>query len=127
MAPFFPSGRGTRALIIRFPANDGSTPDFVMGSRDDADREALVADAESALPGLFGAHEADERDPGFHATDTLDYVFVLEGELHLEQDGGEVVQLTAGDCVVQRGTNHKWSNQAPLPATMAVVVIAAER
>jgi uncharacterized cupin superfamily protein len=124
--PFFPSGHGTRVMIVRFPPNDGTVPPFVMGS-DHAVREALRADAESKLPGLFQAHESDVGDPGYHTTETLDFVFVLEGELYLEQDGGETVRLEAGHFVVQRGTNHKWSNRAPKPAAFAVVLIGAHR
>jgi mannose-6-phosphate isomerase-like protein (cupin superfamily) len=82
------------------------------------------------LPGslaALGRLDPDEGDPGFHATETIHYVFVLAGELHLEQDGGEVVRLSVGDCVVQRGTNHKWEQSCPAPAAMAAVLIGAER
>jgi mannose-6-phosphate isomerase-like protein (cupin superfamily) len=125
-ASFFPVGHGTRAMVIRFPPNDGSTPDFVMGD-DPAVRGALRADADSKLPGLFSAHESDDHDPGFHATETIDYVMVLEGHLELELDNGEVVQCSPGHCVVQRGTNHRWRNVAPEPAAFLVVLISAER
>jgi hypothetical protein len=45
-----------------------------------------------------------------HRTLSTDYCFVLEGELDLLLDGGEVVRLQPGDTLVQRGTKHAWSN-----------------
>jgi quercetin dioxygenase-like cupin family protein len=45
-----------------------------------------------------------------HRSFSIDYGIILEGELELELDGGEVVVLQVGDIVVQRGTNHLWRN-----------------
>jgi mannose-6-phosphate isomerase-like protein (cupin superfamily) len=59
---------------------------------------------------------------GFHRTDTLDYVMILDGEVTLELDGGSVA-LRSGDCVVQRATRHAWRNQSGRPVKMAVVMI----
>ena len=44
-------------------------------------------------------------------TRTLDFCLILEGEITLVLDTDEV-QLAAGDTVVQRGTNHAWSNRS---------------
>ena len=49
----------------------------------------------------------DAARPGFHRTDTLDWITVFEGELELILDEGRV-RLRAGDCVIQRGTAHSW-------------------
>jgi quercetin dioxygenase-like cupin family protein len=59
---------------------------------------------------------------GFHRTDTLDYVMVLDGEVTLELDRGEVA-LGPGDCVVQRATRHAWRNRSGRPVRLAVVMI----
>ena len=59
---------------------------------------------------------------GFHRTDTLDYVMILDGEVTLELDGGSVA-LRSGDCVVQRATRHAWRNKSGRPVKMAVVMI----
>lgn len=48
-----------------------------------------------------------------HRSFSIDYGIVLSGALELELDGGEIVQLGAGDIVVQRGTNHLWRNASP--------------
>jgi mannose-6-phosphate isomerase-like protein (cupin superfamily) len=60
---------------------------------------------------------------GFHRTDTLDYVMVLDGEVTLELDEGSV-DLRSGDCVVQRGTRHAWRNRSGRPVRMAVVMVS---
>jgi uncharacterized cupin superfamily protein len=51
-------------------------------------------------------------------TRTLDFCLVLEGEITLVLDTEEV-HLKAGDTVVQRGTNHAWSNRSDRPCTIA--------
>ena len=43
----------------------------------------------------------------------------LEGEITLVLDTQEV-QLKAGDTVVQRGTNHAWSNRSDKPCVVAI-------
>jgi mannose-6-phosphate isomerase-like protein (cupin superfamily) len=51
-------------------------------------------------------------------TRTLDFCLILEGEITLVLDTEEV-QLKAGDTVVQRGTNHAWSNRSDQPCVVA--------
>ncbi|KAJ5756977.1 uncharacterized protein N7511_007159 [Penicillium nucicola] len=48
-----------------------------------------------------------------HRTVSLDYGVVLEGEVELLLDSGEVRLLKRGDVAVQRGTNHAWRNVTP--------------
>src|ERR1700753_4184255 len=45
-----------------------------------------------------------------HRTVSLDYGVVLEGEVELILDSGEVRLLKRGHVAVQRGTNHAWRN-----------------
>src|ERR1700744_1717570 len=45
-----------------------------------------------------------------HRTVSLDYGVVLEGEVELVLDSGEVRLMRRGDVAVQRGTNHAWRN-----------------
>ena len=66
--------------------------------------------------------EGIESD-GFHTTQTIDYVMVLEGEIALELDTGEV-QLKPGDCIVQRGTRHAWRNRSDDPVKMMAVMVS---
>ena len=47
-----------------------------------------------------------------HRTVSLDYGIVLEGEVELVLDSGEVRAMKAGDVAIQRGTNHAWRNMS---------------
>lgn len=65
------------------------------------------------------------RHPAIHRTRTIDYVIVLEGEIDLLLDEGEV-RLSAGDVVVQRGTNHAWLNRGEAACRLGMVFLDAE-
>ena len=56
---------------------------------------------------------APEHLTPMHRTVSLDFGVVLEGEMELVLDSGEVQHLYRGDTVVQRGTNHAWRNVTP--------------
>jgi hypothetical protein len=64
------------------------------------------------------------RHPGFHKTATIDYAIVLSGEIYALMDEGEEL-LRAGDVLVQRGTNHAWSNRTNQTVSVAFVLIDA--
>jgi len=57
--------------------------------------------------------------PYMQKTATLDFCLILEGEVTLVLDAEEVA-LKAGDTVVQRGTNHAWSNRSDKPCRIAI-------
>jgi uncharacterized cupin superfamily protein len=57
--------------------------------------------------------------PYMQQTRTLDFCLILEGEVTLVLDTDEV-HLAAGDTVVQRGTNHAWSNRSDQPCRIAI-------
>jgi hypothetical protein len=63
--------------------------------------------------------------PLMHRTQSIDYGVVMEGEVTLVLDHGEV-QLSAGGVVVQRGTNHAWANRSGRPCRMLFVLIDGE-
>jgi hypothetical protein len=64
------------------------------------------------------------RHPAMHRTDTVDYALVLSGEVWALMDEGETL-LRAGDTLVQRGTNHAWSNRGVQPSLVAFVLVSA--
>lgn len=89
-----------------------------------ADHGAAVPIADLALgPDIAPGHPP--RYPGIHRTRTVDYVAVLEGEICLLLDEGEV-RLEAGDVVVQQATNHAWVNRSSAPCRLAMVFIDAD-
>ena len=62
------------------------------------------------------------RHPFMHRTESLDYAVVLEGEITMLLDDQDVV-LKAGDIVIQRGTNHAWSNRSGKLVRMLYILI----
>jgi quercetin dioxygenase-like cupin family protein len=64
--------------------------------------------------------------PRNHRTDSIDYAVVMHGEIDMELDDGVVVQLKAGDVLVQRGTIHNWVNKGTEPCVIAFVLISAK-
>ncbi len=69
----------------------------------------------------------EEDDPGMHTTETIDYGFLIEGELVLELDDGAEVTMKVGDAYVQNGTRHAWRNRSDKNAVLGVVMVGAER
>lgn len=75
--------------------------------------------------------EHNVRDKGtprhfwFHKTQSLDYAIVLEGEIFAMVDEDETL-MTQGDVLIQRATNHSWSNRSKKNCRMAFVLIDAE-
>ena len=63
-------------------------------------------------------YSSEAPHPYMQRTKTLDICIVLEGEITLVLDTEEV-KLKAGDTVVQRGTNHAWSNRSGRPCVIA--------
>ncbi len=110
------------------PAN-GSIFRFVQINPDDP---ALSAEElEQRWATLFGSMGAEHlrpdttRDPRMHRTKTVDYIILLEGEVTMLLDEGEI-DLKPFDVVIQRGTNHAWINRGSKPALLACVLIDAE-
>ena len=58
-----------------------------------------------------------------HATATLDLEWVVAGEIELELEDG-CVRLGPGDCVIQRGTQHRWRVVGDGPCTYIVAMFA---
>jgi quercetin dioxygenase-like cupin family protein len=64
--------------------------------------------------------------PAFmHATDTVDYIVVLDGWITLELEEGEV-RLGPGDTVIQRAERHAWRADGPEPCRLAVVMLSTK-
>ena len=72
-----------------------------------------------------------EIQPGnaayMHRTDSIDYVICVAGEIEMDLDSGSTVKMSAGDVMVQRGTNHSWVNRSKAPCRLAVVLVDAKK
>jgi hypothetical protein len=63
--------------------------------------------------------------PYMHATDTIDYVVVVTGEIHFITETGQV-RLSAGDTLVNRGVMHGWHNEGREICRIITVVCEAD-
>jgi uncharacterized cupin superfamily protein len=82
-------------------------------------------EAEEQLPGAIVRQEPD--NPGMHTTETIDFEYVISGEVWLELDDGVEVHLCAGDTVVQNGTRLAWRNKTSEPCRMMTILVGAHR
>ena len=111
-----PPANGTVFHLVQLEPEDPSMP-----------KEELERILSQAYAQLSAAHcrPNTTRDPRMHRTQSIDYIILLEGELTLLLDNGEV-DLKPFDVVIQRGTNHAWINKGPGPALIAAVMIDCE-
>jgi hypothetical protein len=111
-----PPPGGTVIRIIDFPPEPA----------DRAERDRMLR---ATFGGLYrdADHRPDDgRHPGMHVTETVDYAIVIEGEIVAILDEEETV-LGAGDVLIQRGTNHAWSNRSARHCRVAFVLIDGKR
>jgi mannose-6-phosphate isomerase-like protein (cupin superfamily) len=94
-------------------------PDSVQNQISDENAAAVFAEIGESHA---GTGQANARHKLMHRTETLDYGIVTEGEVWLVLDEEEV-QLKRGDVVVQRGTNHAWSNRTEAMARMVFILL----
>ncbi len=89
---------GCSVRIIRFPGVGEGGGDWIRVEGDDPD------------------------EPGMHATDTLDFMTVIDGRIVLGLDDGEH-ELGPGDVVIQRGNRHRWRVVSDEPCTYVVCML----
>lgn len=108
-----PGPLGSLIRVVDIP------PDSVQNPLSEAEAAAVFAEIGQAQA---GTGHAQSRHKLMHRTETLDYGIVTEGEVWLVLDDQEV-QLNRGDVVVQRGTNHAWSNRTQVMARMVFILL----
>lgn len=109
-----PPASGTRIRFVDIPPD---TPELL--ARSDADVKAgfsEIGDAGASTAARGAPH------PLMHRTESVDYGVVIEGEITLVLDAGEMT-LQAGSVVVQRGTNHAWANRSGRVCRMLFVLV----
>jgi len=106
-----PASTGTICRIVEFP------PDAVMNRG---------GDSRKVFDSLGASHTMDTSSttPGMHKTASVDYAIVLSGEVWAVMDEGETL-MKAGDVLIQRGTNHAWSNRSNTSAMIAFILVGA--
>ncbi|BBF84941.1 hypothetical protein DLM_1317 [Aquitalea magnusonii] len=109
-----PPEQGTRIRFVDIPPD---TAEF-LASADSKMHEAFSQIGEAAASTV----QADSPHPLMHRTESVDYGIVIEGEMTLVLERGEVA-LKPGSVVVQRGTNHAWANRSGKPCRMLFVLV----
>jgi len=129
-----PDGRATIAIDEVAPAieraNGSGMATMWATNTDPISNEGLVDEAATASRFDNGtvfrivAHAPGAEVP-MHRTDTIDYLYVLSGEIDMVMDDGTSAHLVPGDTVVQRGTAHRWSNRGDVPCVIVFVMARA--
>ena len=112
------------------PPRHGTRIRFVDIPPDDAEMLARSADqvragfSEIGDAGASTVHEGAPH-PLMHRTQSVDYGIVIEGELTLIVDEGEVT-VGPGSVVIQRGTNHAWANRSSKTCRILFILVDGE-
>ena len=83
------------------------------------------AELEAKWPDMLAVIDPD--DPRMHRTDTVDFAYVISGEVWLELDDGRETHLRAGDTVIQNGTRHAWRNKTQDACQLLFCLVGARR
>lgn len=117
---WFPPVGGFRFATFTVPPSTQKLPA-------DFDRDLALEELERTLPGMVSQSNMEIDNPGMHTSDTIDFEFVVSGEVWLELDDGVEVHLKPGDTLVQNGTRHAWRNKGTEPCQMVVFLTGAHR
>ena len=71
-----------------------------------------------------GTSSAESKHPLMHRTETIDYGIVISGTITLILDDEEV-EVGENSVIIQRGTNHAWSNRTDHVCRIAFILIDA--
>ncbi len=112
-----PQRNGTVVRVVQFP------PDKVWMKKISS-KDAFATLGKSGRDAL-AANKGSARHPMMHTTETVDYAIILKGEIWAVMDIGET-KMVEGDILVQRGTNHAWSNRSDKPCHVAFILIDAK-
>ena len=111
-----PAAQGNVLRIVHFPPD----ADYLDATDVAAGFAAMGESGAAAAAGYTNAPH-----PLMHRTNTVDYIIVLSGEMYAVMEKGETL-LRAGDVLIQRGTNHAWSNRSNAPCIIAAILNAAQ-
>jgi Cupin domain len=108
-----PTPQGSIIRVVDIP------PDAMVNS---ISNEAIAAGFAQIGAESSATQQSDSPHKLMHRTETIDYGILLSGELWLVLDEEET-RLSPGDIVIQRGTNHAWSNRTDETARMLFILL----
>ena len=106
----FPGAGGVYYRIVEFPP------------------ESVYSDHPELLPKGSDGKPLDvtDRNYGMHATNTIDILTVISGEVwSFQDDEPEGKLLKQGDTIILRGSMHSWHNKGDKPCVMSCVNVNA--
>ncbi len=110
-----PPASGSVFRVVQFPPDkDWAAKAAAMGGAVAIDETAKAAHTGGPV-----------RHAHMHCTRSIDYAIVLSGEIWAVMDDNET-KMTAGDVLIQRGTNHALANRSNAPCVVAFVLIDAK-
>lgn len=112
-----PPANGTRIRFVDIPPD---TDQFLQNGESEM-KQAFSQIGEASA----STTHSDSPHPLMHQTETIDYGILIEGELTLILDHGEV-DLYPGSVVIQRGTNHAWANRSGKMCRILFILIDAQ-
>ena len=97
-----------------------------LETTDHAD-EARLTEIFSLAPGssrfLIESMGSTEAPTGWHRTNTIDYEYIISGQIDLLMEDGSAVTLEAGDVNIQLGGMHQWWNRYGEPCVIAITMV----
>ena len=108
--------------FVLHPPKKGSV--FRVIQFDPEDKELIKkADGKKAFDAMGASGNVIEnaRHPYMHKTNSVDYSIVLKGSITMLLDKDDI-ELKEGDVIIQRGTNHAWSNRSTETCFMLFVL-----
>lgn len=109
-----PPAHGTRMRFVDIPPDTDEFLNHAHGRMQEAFSQIGEAHASTV--------QSDSPHPLMHRTESVDYGIVIDGEMTLVLDRGEVA-LKPGSVVIQRGTNHAWANRSGKPCRMLFILV----
>ena len=89
--------------------------------------EARLTEIFSLAPGssrfLIESMGSTEAPTGWHRTNTIDYEYIISGQIDLLMEDGSAVTLEAGDVNIQLGGMHQWWNHYGEPCVIAIIMV----
>ncbi len=124
-APFDGPEETVDGPLVLHPPKGGSVFRYVTFEPEDPEVLAKL-DGKAAFAEMGAADniQPNDRHPFMHRTNSVDYAVIVSGRIKMLMDEeADDVELSAGDVVIQRGTNHAWSNCYDEPCTIAFVLV----
>ena len=119
-----PSGQG----LVVWEYRPADVLEWIRAIDPDAAATWIEPEVDGGLKMYLGAFAPDTGQPappmpnmdehGFHTTRTIDFVYLVSGELVLLLDDDVRVPLKQGDVVIQQATRHSWKNEGDADAVI---------